>query len=104
VLVVGADSLLSGLSPDGALRSMSESRDQQYEMPFGIPVSNTFAMTAQRHMLEFGTTAEQFAQVAVVQRDHARRTPGAQMTAPITVDDVLNSGWVTRRTTSSTAR
>lgn len=95
VLVVGADSLLSGLTPDGALRSLSESRDQQYEMPFGIPVANTFAMTAQRHMLEYGTTAEQFAQVAVVHREHARRTPGAQTSAPISVQDVLDSGWVT---------
>lgn len=95
VLVVGGDSLLSGLSPDLALRSMSESRDQQYEMPFGIPVANTFAMTAHRHMKEFGTTAEQFARVAVIHREHARRTPGAQMTAPLTVDDVLSSGWVT---------
>jgi acetyl-CoA acetyltransferase len=95
VLVVGADSLLSGLTPDLALRAMSESRDQQYEMPFGIPVANTFAMTAQRHMAEYGTTAEQLAQVAVVHREHARRTPGAQMTAPITVDEVLASGWVT---------
>lgn len=95
VLVVGGDSLLSGLSPDLALRSMSESRDQQYEMPFGIPVANTFAMTAHRHMKEFGTTAEQFARVAVIHREHARRTPGAQMTAPLTVDDVLGSGWVT---------
>ena len=50
VLVLGADSLLTGLSPDLALRSMTESRDQQYEMPFGIPVANTFAMTAHRHM------------------------------------------------------
>ena len=95
VLVVGGDSLLTGLSPDLALRSMTESRDQQYEMPFGIPVANTFAMTAHRHMKEFGTTAEQFARVAVTQRDHARRTPGAQMTGPLTVDDVLNSGMVT---------
>lgn len=95
VLVVGADSLLSGLTPDLALRAMTESRDQQYEMPFGIPVANTFAMTAQRHMLEYGTTAEQLAQVAVLQREHARRTPGAQMTQPITVADVLSSGWVT---------
>lgn len=94
VLVAGADSLLSGLTPDGALRAMSESRDQQYEMPFGIPVANTFAMTAQRHMLDYGTTAEQLARVAVVHREHARRTPGAQMTAPITVQDVLDSGWV----------
>ena len=95
VLVVGADSLLSGLTPDLALRSMSESRDQQYEMPFGIPVANTFAMTAHRHMREYGTTAEQLATVAVIAREHASRTPGAQMTAPITADDVLGSGWVT---------
>ena len=95
VLVVGGDSLLTGLSPDLALRSMTESRDQQYEMPFGIPVANTFAMTAHRHMKEFGTTPEQLAKVAVIQREHARRTPGAQMTKPITVDDVLTSGMVT---------
>lgn len=95
ILIVGADSLHSGLTPDLALRAMTESRDQQYEMPFGIPVANTFAMTAQRHMKEFGTTSEQLAQVAVIHRQHALRTPGAQTTAPITVEDVLGSGWVT---------
>ena len=95
ILIVGADSLLTGLSPDLALRAMTESRDQQYEMPFGIPVANTFAMTAHRHMKDFGTTSEQLAKVAVIHREHASRTPGAQMTAPITVDDVMNSGWVT---------
>lgn len=95
ILIVGADSLYSGLSPDLALRAMTESRDQQYEMPFGIPVANTFAMTAQRHMLEFGTTSSQLAKVAVIHREHAGRTPGAQVTTPITVDDVLGSGLVT---------
>lgn len=95
VLILSSDSLLTGLSPDLALRSLSESRDQQYEMPFGIPVANTFAMTAHRHMKEFGTTSEQFAKVAVIHREHALCTPGAQMTKSITVADVLNSGWVT---------
>ena len=95
VLVVGGDSLLSGLTPELALRSLTESRDQQYEMPFGVPVANTFAMTAHRHMKEFGTTPEQLAEVAVVQRRHASRTPGAQQTKPITVADVLSSGMVT---------
>jgi len=95
VLVVGGDSLMTGLTPDLALRSLTESRDQQYEMPFGIPVANTFAMTAHRHMKEFGTTPEQLAEVAVIQRRHAMHTPGAQQTTPITVDDVLNSGMVT---------
>ena len=95
VLVLGSDSLMSGLTPEMALRSLTESRDQQYEMPFGIPVANTFAMTAHRHMKEYGTTPEQLAEVAVIHRRHALATPGAQMTTPITVDDVLNSGWVT---------
>ncbi|BAT58534.1 thiolase [Variibacter gotjawalensis] len=95
VLVVAADSLMTGLTPDLALRSLTESRDQQYEMPFGIPVANTFAMTAHRHMKEFGTTPEQLAQVAVIHREHANRTPGAQQTKPITVGDVLSSGMVT---------
>jgi acetyl-CoA acetyltransferase len=95
VMVVAGDSLLTGLTPDLALRSMTESRDQQYEMPFGIPVANTFAMTAHRHMKEFGTTPEQLAEVAVTQRRHATRTPGAQQTKPISIDDVLNSGLVT---------
>jgi len=95
VLIVAADSLMTGLSPDLALRSLTESRDQQYEMPFGIPVANTFAMTAHRHMKEFGTTAEQLAEVAVIHRRHASRTPGAQQTKPITIEDVLTSGMVT---------
>src|ERR1700730_13369941 len=95
VLVVASDSLMTGLTPDLALRSLTESRDQQYEMPFGIPVANTFAMTAHRHMKDFGTTPEQLAEVAAFQLRDATRTPGAQQTAPITVDDVLNSGIVT---------
>jgi acetyl-CoA acetyltransferase len=64
-------------------------------MPFGIPVANTFAMTAHRHMKEFGTTAEQFAEIAVIHRRHAQRTPGAQQTKPITVEDVITSDMVT---------
>src|SRR4051794_29566305 len=95
VLVVASDSLMTGLTPDLALRSLTESRDQQYEMPFGIPVANTFAMTAHRHMKEYGTTPEQLAEAAVTMRRHASRTPGAQQTKPITIDDVLTSPAVT---------
>ena len=95
VLVVGGDSLMTGLTPDLALRSMTESRDQQYEMPFGIPVANTFAMTAHRHMKEYGTTAEHLAEAAVTMRRHASQTPNAQQTKPITVEDVLSSPMVT---------
>ena len=51
-VVIEDERWLSDGLPDLALRAMTESRDQQYEMPFGIPVANTFAMTAHRHMKE----------------------------------------------------
>ena len=93
--MVAGDSLLSGLTPELALRSLTESRDQQYEMPFGIPVANTFAMTAHRHMKEFGTTPEQLAEVAVTQRRHAAAYARRAADQIDQVDDVLNSGMVT---------
>jgi acetyl-CoA acetyltransferase len=48
---------------------------------------------AQRHMYEFGTTAEQLAEVAVTFRHHATLNPRAIMGSQgdITVADVLNS-------------
>lgn len=95
VVVCCGDNMLSGMSRDLAVKALIESRDPQYEAPFGLLVATTFALTAQRHMAEYGTTPEQLARVAVITREHARRKPGAQMTAPISVADVLASKPVT---------
>lgn len=51
----------------------------------------SYAMATRRHMFEFGTTAEQLATVAVVEREHAARNPMALLRDPITVEDVLSS-------------
>jgi len=95
VVVCCGDNMLSGMTRDLAVKALVESRDPQYEAPFGLLVATTFALTAQRHMSEYGTTREQLARVAVVTREHARRKPGAQMTAPLTVDEVLASKAIT---------
>lgn len=95
IVVCLGDNMLSGLTRDLAVKALVESRDPQYEAPFGLLVATTFALTAQRHMHEYGTTSEQLAHVAVISREHARRKPGAQMTAPITVGDVLASKPIT---------
>jgi acetyl-CoA acetyltransferase len=95
VVVCCGDNFLSGLTRDLAVKALTESRDPQYEAPFGPLVATTFALTAQRHMAEYGTTPEQLAEVAVISRRHAGQKPGAQMTAPITVSDVLASKLVT---------
>ncbi len=76
---VGTGGLSGGDPPD------------QFEAPYGPTVMNSYAMVAQRHMHEFGTTAEQLAEVAVTIRRHASLNPVAKFRDPITVDDVLAS-------------
>ena len=67
----------------------------EWETPFGVmlPIS-AYALAANRHMAEFGTTAEQLAQIAVDTRTWATRNPRAHLRSPITVDDVLGSGFL----------
>jgi acetyl-CoA acetyltransferase len=63
-----------------------------FEAPYGLvsPVQQV-ALMARRYMHEFGATPEDFARVAVIQRQNAARNPRAFFQQPITVEDVLNS-------------
>jgi acetyl-CoA C-acetyltransferase len=63
----------------------------QFEAPFGFTIAGSFALLAQRHMWQFGTTSEQLAQIAVACRKHAGANPNARYTDPITIDEVLSS-------------
>ena len=91
VLVSMADSLRSGLTREQALLVQSSSGHPEFEQPYGPTVPAYYALIAQAHMAQYGTTPEHFAQVAVSGRSHALRNPTAQMRAPITIEDVLNS-------------
>lgn len=62
----------------------------QFEVPYGHTLIAKYAMAARRHMIEYGTTVEQLAQVAVQARANAALNPEAMYRAPITVDDVLS--------------
>src|SRR5258708_11600892 len=51
---------------------------------------------ASRHMLEFGTTSDALAAVALACRKHAQLNPRALMRGrPMTRDDYYNAPWVT---------
>ena len=63
----------------------------QFEAPFGNSLVGAYAMAAQRHMHEYGTTSEQLASIAVGVREFAGLNPSAMYRDPITVDDVLSS-------------
>jgi len=64
----------------------------QFEVPYGVmgPPS-MFTIPVLRYLKDTGTTMEQLASVAVVQREWAAKNPRAYMKDLITVDDVLNS-------------
>ena len=63
----------------------------QFEVPHGYTLISKYAMTARRHMYEFGTTIEQLAEIAVSTRYNASLNPEAYYREPITIDDVQSS-------------
>ena len=71
----------------------AQSAKQNLEVPFGwFPQPVYFATIMRRHMLEFGTTEEQFGAVAVACRRHANLNPDAVMhDKPMTLADYLAS-------------
>ena len=65
--------------------------DTPFETPYGPVTVNMYAMVAQRHMYEFGTTAEQLAWIKVAASHHAQHNPNAMLRDVVTVEDVVNS-------------
>jgi acetyl-CoA acetyltransferase len=68
------------------------SYDELY-MPYGLLTpGQVFAVFAQRHMIEFGTTPEQLAHIPLVCRKRANANPQAQMhDRTMTLDDYLEA-------------
>jgi acetyl-CoA C-acetyltransferase len=68
--------------------------DMMFEYPYSPTVVNMYAMCAQRHMYEFGTTSEQLAWIKVAASTHAQYNPNAMLRDVVTVEDVVNSPMV----------
>jgi benzoylsuccinyl-CoA thiolase BbsB subunit len=61
------------------------------EVAQGMMMPALYAMRAQRHMVDFGTTIEQLARVSVKNRRNGCRNPSAQFQKECSLDQVLNS-------------
>jgi acetyl-CoA acetyltransferase len=82
----------SGRSGVGVTPRRDTAIPGQYEAPYGFGGAPTyFGLITTRHMHEYGTTLEQWAQVAVSTRKWAALNPKAKNREPITVKDVLES-------------
>ena len=73
-------------------RLVTRAEISSYEKPYGalFPISG-YALVAQRHMHEFGTTRAQLAQVAVSASEWAHLNPEALKREVLTREDVVNS-------------
>ena len=69
-----------------------ENPAMEWEWPYGLRLPmGPYAMAANRHMAQYGTTPEQLAEIAVSTRRWASLNPRARYQDPITVEDVLAS-------------
>ena len=74
-----------------AQTNMSCVLDREFDGVNALSAPPFFAMTAQRHMHEFGTTEEQMAQVCVKNHKYSALNPLAQFPKEVTVADVMKS-------------
>src|SRR5690606_167906 len=65
--------------------------DAPWELPFGPALAGGYAMAAQRHMHEFGTTSAQLAWIKVAMSHHAHHNPNAMLPDIVSVEEVLES-------------
>jgi acetyl-CoA acetyltransferase len=76
----------------GGGREMAAAGITQYTAPFGwITYPQAMAMWCRRHMIEYGTTAEQLGEIAVTFRQNAALNTRAMQRAPLTMNDYMNS-------------
>jgi len=93
-LVTLAGKPRTGGQAPGASR-VSGAPESNFEQSWGLtgPVGG-YALAAQRHMYEFGTTSAQLAEIKVAASLHAQHNPHAFLPYPVTVDEVLESPMV----------
>ncbi|WP_169543620.1 thiolase domain-containing protein [Sneathiella aquimaris] len=80
-----------GLTALAARDTGNDAPERGFELPYGPAVTNLYAMSAMRHMYEYGTTSEQLAWIKVAASHHAQHNENAMLRDVVTVEDVVNS-------------
>jgi len=94
IVAVGGIEKMTEVSTEEAGFALGGAGDQETELFHGATFPSLYALMARRHMNDFGTTEEQMAMVAVKNHANAMHNPNAQFQREITVEQVMNSGYV----------
>lgn len=90
VAVIGFQKM-SELTSQEAAERMGRSGDVMWESPFGLTMPSVFAMFAQAHMAEYGTTEEQMAKVRVKNSTYGELNEKAVFRKKVSLEEVLAS-------------
>lgn len=83
LVVAGENRLTTQGGRDQAIRTLAQVGEARHEVPFGATIPGYYAMLASHYLAQGHATAADLSAIAVHMRDHARRTPGAHVTAPL---------------------
>jgi acetyl-CoA C-acetyltransferase len=65
--------------------------ETDFESLYGVNVVAVYALAAQRHMYEYGTTSAQLAEIKVAASLHAQHNPDAFLPKAVSIEEVLES-------------
>ena len=91
IVVAAGVEKMTDVSAQAATDMLTAAADREWEGFAGATFPGLYAMIAQRHIHEYGTTSEQLASVAVKNHHNATMNPKAQYRNEITVEAVLRS-------------
>ncbi len=94
VVAVGGVEKMTDVSTEMASTTLGGAGDEEWELFNGATFPALYALMARRHMLEYGTTEEQMAMVAVKNHANAAKNRYAQFQKEITIDTVMKSQYV----------
>lgn len=90
VAVGGVEKMTDVPGPD-VISTLGGAGDEEWELSFGATFPSIYALMARRHMIEYKTTEEQMAAVAVKNHKHGAKNKYAQFQKEITLQTVLSS-------------
>jgi len=91
VVVAGGVEKMTDVSVERAMVTLGGAGDQEWELFHGATFPGLYALMARRHMLEYGTTEEQMAAVAVKNHRNGALNPKAQYQSEVTIEQVMRS-------------
>jgi acetyl-CoA C-acetyltransferase len=90
LITLGGKPRTGGAPPGGSMGDV-RAPEVAFENVYGPTAVSLYALAAQRHMHEHGTTSEQLAEIRVAASQHASHNPNAFFRDPVTVEQVVES-------------